>query len=124
MDIESAVAHFNELYFFKEFTYSKNKFRDKNNQELDAADCIVSLDNIMLIFQIKERNISSSTNAVDERKWFENKVKKLAKSQIKDSLKYLANQETIQNRGVTRLFELISERNSKIKHFAHLDRRE
>ena len=103
MDIESAVAHFNELYFFKEFTYSKNKFRDKNNQELDAADCVVSLDNIMLIFQIKERNTSSSTNSVDERKWFENKVKKLAKNQIKDSLKYLANQgvELTNRRGDT-----------------------
>lgn len=89
MNFESIISIFNENYFFKEFTYSRNLFRDNNNNEHEAGDCIVSLDEIMLIFQIKERNLSSVKTANEEIKWFKKKVIILATQQLKDTFHYL-----------------------------------
>ena len=81
-----------KIFFFKEFTYSANKFFHQK-QSLQAGDCIVSLDEILLIFEIKNRNLSAVRSSEEEEKWFYNKVLNHAKKQIKNTLNYLGNND-------------------------------
>ncbi len=67
-EFELMIAAFNENFFFKEFTYSTNKFFHKK-QPLQAGDCIVYLDEILLIFEIKNRNLSAVRSS-EENGWF------------------------------------------------------
>lgn len=85
---EDIVSQINLNVFFKEFTFSKNDFKDLDtNQQLEFADNVVWLDDLFFIYQIKERE-GDSTN---DLKWFENKVLKKAVKQIKSTLKYISN---------------------------------
>ncbi len=83
---ENIISKINSSTFFKEFTYSKNDFKAlDSNQELEFADNVIWLDDLFFIFQIKERE----KGAVDDNKWFQNKVLKKAVQQIKSTLKYI-----------------------------------
>jgi hypothetical protein len=83
---ENIISGINSSTFFKEFTYSKNDFKAlDSNQELEFADNVVWLDDLFFIYQIKERE----QGAVDDKKWFHNKVLKRAVQQIKSTLKYI-----------------------------------
>lgn len=55
INAESFINYLNSQFFFKEFTYFINKFRDANRQEKQVTDCLLWLDDIMVFFQIKER---------------------------------------------------------------------
>ena len=55
INAESLITYVNNQFFFKEFTYSVNKFKDNNKQEKQVTDCLLWLDDIMVFFQIKER---------------------------------------------------------------------
>jgi hypothetical protein len=57
MNIEDQISELNEFYFFREFTYSENKFIKNDGQEVEIADNIVFLDNIFIIYQIKTRKL-------------------------------------------------------------------
>ena len=95
MTFESEIARLNEHFFFKEFTYSKNTFRPHPSTEFELADSIIWLGELAIIFQLKERNISSSTTTENEKTWFEKKVVTLATKQIRDSLAYLDTHQSI-----------------------------
>lgn len=83
---EAYIAKLNSNFFFKEFTYSSNKFKiDEKGQELELADNVVWLDDLLLITQIKERNNSGESNAEN---WFKSKVLRKAVKQIKDTISY------------------------------------
>lgn len=83
---EKYIAELNSNFFFKEFTYSSTKFKfDKKGQELELADNVIWLDNLLLIYQIKERNKSGKSNIEN---WFKNKVLRKAVKQIKDTISY------------------------------------
>ncbi|UCS94355.1 hypothetical protein KZP23_04815 [Echinicola marina] len=83
---EKYIAELNSSFFFKEFTYSSTKFKfDEKGQELELADNVVWLDNLLLISQIKERNDSGNSNIEN---WFKNKVLRKAVKQIKDTISY------------------------------------
>ncbi|MCT4580110.1 MAG: hypothetical protein N4A35_01725 [Flavobacteriales bacterium] len=83
---EAYIAELNSNFFFKEFTFSSNKFKiDEKGQELELADNVVWLDDLLLITQIKERNKSSDSNAEN---WFKSKVLRKAVKQIKDTISY------------------------------------
>jgi len=84
---ENIVSQINSNVFFKEFTFSKNDFKELDtNQKLEFADNVVWLDKLFFIYQIKERD----TNSTDNIKWFENKVLKKAVKQIKSTLNYIS----------------------------------
>lgn len=89
---EHIVTGINSNIFFEEFTFHKNDFYPKDGKK-ELADNILSLDNLLFIIQIKERNKEKSKESVD--KWFNNKVLKKAKNQIKNTLKYLQEYEEI-----------------------------
>lgn len=85
---ETIVAQINSNVFFKEFTFSKNDFKELDtNQKLEFADNVVWLDKLFLIYQIKEQGCDSSS----AKKWFENKVLKKAVKQIKSTLGYISD---------------------------------
>jgi hypothetical protein len=88
-DFESAVGRLNEAYFFREFTFSTNTFKPHPAKELELADKVVWLDDLMILAQIKERYAPQNTTASNERKWFEEEVLKKATRQIRDTLSYL-----------------------------------
>jgi hypothetical protein len=77
------------LLFFEEFVFSRNKFSPPSSSELEFADAVVMLGEVLFIFQIKERSTSPSGNADTERRWFQSKVLRDATKQIRDTLSYL-----------------------------------
>jgi len=91
-NLENHISVINTNVFFKEFTYSKNKFKSPNKQELELADSFVWLGEFLFIFQVKDRH--DSTGGTEEN-WFKNKVLKSAVRQIKDSLRYLSEFDEI-----------------------------
>lgn len=89
MTFQEQIANLNELFFFKEFTFSVTTFRPSASNELELADNVVNIDDLILIYQLKERHAPDDTKPDAEANWFYNKVLKKGKSQIRDTLKYL-----------------------------------
>ena len=81
---EKYISSINSDFFFKEFSFSKNKFKTpQGKEELELADNFVWLDNYLFIIQIKDRNETADSSSL---KWFQNKILKTAVKQIKNSL--------------------------------------
>jgi len=89
MTFEDTVGELNSAYFFREFTYSRNTFRPTPRGELELADKVVWLDDLLIVSQIKERNAPVGTAPDRERRWFADEVLKKATRQIRDTLGYL-----------------------------------
>ncbi|MBU1098514.1 MAG: hypothetical protein KKB34_18700 [Bacteroidetes bacterium] len=90
---EKIVAFINTNVFFKEFSFSRNEFTAPDGKsELQLADNVIWLDNILFIYQIKDRNVEADG---DEVKWFVNKVQKKAVKQIKGTLEYFNDYKNI-----------------------------
>jgi hypothetical protein len=99
---EEAVGRLNALYFFNEFTFSTNTFKPNPADELELADKVVWLDDLLILSQIKERNAPQDTTAAKKEKWFREEVLKHATRQIRNTLTYLTtypNIELCNNRG-------------------------
>jgi hypothetical protein len=95
MSFEEDIARLNQYYFFREFTFSKNTFRPTPTEEVELADNVIWLDNILNIYQLKERQAPNNTNSEKEQRWFEQKVLGKATRQIRDTLNYLHNHRDI-----------------------------
>ena len=89
MTLEDQVSALNEHFFFKEFTYSDNTFSPRPSTELELADSIIWIDDMLIVFQLKGRQISSTTSPDRERSWFHRKVVSLGTKQIRDTVNYL-----------------------------------
>ncbi|MCI0564160.1 MAG: hypothetical protein MN733_37270, partial [Nitrososphaera sp.] len=96
MSFEDEIAQLNEHFFFREFTYSKNTFRPSPTAEAELADSILWLGDVVVAFQLKERNISGATTAEEESRWFERKVLSRGTQQIRDTLTYLRSHDVIE----------------------------
>jgi hypothetical protein len=102
MSFEDTIGQVNAGYFFREFTFSTNTFKPGPNAQLELADEVVWLDNLLIVSQIKERQAPADTTAENERKWFADEVTKKATRQIRDTLRYLKTYPHIEvsnNRG-------------------------
>lgn len=95
MTFEKQISNLNEFFFFREFTYTKNRFKRDDGQEVEVADNIICLEDIFIIFQMKERNLSDSDTKSAEDNWFEKKVQRKATKQIRDTIKYLNDYDEI-----------------------------
>lgn len=96
MGQEENIAHLNQDFFLREFTYSNTKFRAGSGQELELCDGAVWLDDLLILFQAKSRNRNDATADVEtESKWFKSKVGKKAVNQLADSVRYLTNEKTL-----------------------------
>lgn len=92
--LEQYTSELNSNVFFREFSFARNNFSPKPKEELEFADHVVWLDDLLFVFQCKERNISES-NSDDEKRWFNNKVVRKATKQIRNTLGYLIDYKEI-----------------------------
>ena len=95
MTFAETLADLNEWHFFKEFVYSKNTFRPAPNQELELADNVLWLGDLLLAFQLKEREQPPDAAGDAERKWFQKKVLDQATRQVRDTVRYLHEHRSI-----------------------------
>ncbi|OAE49184.1 hypothetical protein [Agrobacterium tumefaciens] len=94
MTLEEFTAQLNGSTFWKEFTFSQNQFSPRPGEEMELADNIVWLGETAFVIQMKERE-QPTDNADVERRWFKNKVRGKAISQVKDSIGFLREHESI-----------------------------
>ena len=71
MGFEEDIAGLNEFFFFREFTFSKNTFRPKPHAEVEFADNVIWLDDLAILYQLKERNAPTTTTPEKEKKWLD-----------------------------------------------------
>jgi hypothetical protein len=90
------LAALNEWHFFREFVYSRATFRPLPGHEVELADNLVCLGDILIAYQLKERERVSGSDAGMERRWFKNKVLGKATRQIRDTVKYLRDHEAVE----------------------------
>jgi hypothetical protein len=93
--LEQYTSELNSNAFFREFSFAKNKFSPKPKEELEFADHVVWLDDLLLVFQCKERNMSKNTTTENEEKWFNKNVVSEATRQIRNTLGYLRDYKDI-----------------------------
>ena len=98
MTFEGDIAGLNEHFFFEEFTYSTNTFRPGASTELELADSIIWLDDMLVVFQLKERGKIGKTSPDREARCFERKVIGRGTKQIRDSVEYLDAHRSIRLR--------------------------
>lgn len=96
MPFADELAALNEWYFFREFTYSRNTFQPPSNQEVELADNLIWLGDLLIAYQLKEREVVPGANAETEKRWFVRKVLKLATRQVRDTLGYLNGTKRIE----------------------------
>lgn len=95
MSLEKYLSDLNEFFFFKEFTYTKNLFRKKDGQEIEVADNILAIDDLYIVFQLKERDEGIDSTPEEDEKWFEKKVIKKATKQIRDTIGYFKDYDDV-----------------------------
>jgi hypothetical protein len=89
MAFADELAALNEWHFFREFTYSKTTFRPAPSQKVELADAIIWIGDLLVVYQLKEREAQSDTTVEAEKRWFERKVLRQATGQVRDTLAYL-----------------------------------
>ena len=90
---EKLLSSFSENYFYKELVYADLKFTPTGGTEIELADLIINLEDIILAIQLKERNEKDRTQDKNiEEKWLKKKCKK-AKEQIKDTISYITSEK-------------------------------
>lgn len=83
MKLEDEITEINQDFFLKEFSFSKNEFTPSQSSELQFSDHVIWLDDLLITFQIKERNISRIHSKETEISWFRKKVIGKAIEQIR-----------------------------------------
>lgn len=96
MKFEGALGKLNESYFFREFTFSSNTFKPDRRTELELADAVVWLDDLLIAVQVKERYATFGATLADEENWFRNEVLGKAVTQIGNTLRYLQAYDSIE----------------------------
>jgi hypothetical protein len=90
VDIQSFISkELHSLLFLEEFVFARNKFNPTASSEVELADAVVLLGDVLLIYQIKERSLADAGDTDAERRWFESKVCRKATKQIRNTLHYL-----------------------------------
>ncbi|MCR9061656.1 MAG: hypothetical protein NXI02_30310 [Rhodobacteraceae bacterium] len=95
MTFEAEIAQLNEFFFFREFSYSQTTFRPTPEDEVELSDHVLWIDDLVVVYQLKERTIEEQTTADAEQKWYERKVLGSATKQIRDTVTYLEAHEHI-----------------------------
>ena len=126
---EKLLGSFSENYFYKELVYADLKFTPIGGTEIELADLIINLEDIILAIQLKERNKKDRTQDKNiEEKWLKKKCKK-AKEQIKDTISYITSEKVsfINARGKKTIINpsaevvpLVVFENNSISEYEHL----
>jgi hypothetical protein len=99
MAFEDDFAALQEYYYFREFTFSHTTFRPSPTDEVELADNVIWLGDLLILFQLKQRESPPQTTGQQEHDWFQRKVLKHATKQVRDTLSYLHTHDriTLQN---------------------------
>lgn len=95
MIAEEFLSGINANIFLREFSFNKNKFNLNPQEEVQFADHVIWIDDLLLIFQLKERESDIDSTNTNDARWFKKKVLGKATKQIRDSLNYLNKQNNI-----------------------------
>ena len=95
---EKLHSQLSENIYYKEFSFSKTDFTPTPGAKKEFADHVTWLDDLLIIYQLKERKPGETYSANSEGKWFENKVIKKAVKQVKDTLSFLEDNNEIELR--------------------------
>ncbi len=88
---EQLLSAFSEDYFFKELVIDELKFTPEGSTEMEVADLLINLGNIIIAIQLKSRNAEDKTgNSILESKWLQKKCK-IAKGQVKETLQFISS---------------------------------
>lgn len=93
-DSEKQINKINGVCFFKEFTFETNTIPQEAGAA-ELADSFILLDELVFVFQLKERNLKGETTTETEKNWFDKKVIIAASKQIRDSLRYIDTMSSI-----------------------------
>ncbi|MHB8967464.1 MAG: hypothetical protein ACYC5A_02600 [Thermoleophilia bacterium] len=91
---EIILASINQNIFFSEFSFAKNKFTPQGGSEVEFADHVIKIDDLMMVYQAKQRNRVDGS-AENEEKWFKKEVLGTAAKQVRDTAEYLESNEEI-----------------------------
>ena len=96
MSLEKTIAAGNADIFLREFTFSNTKFKRSDGQQVEFCDGAVWIDDLLILFQLKERNPEFATeDPKKEAHWFNKKVEKIAVGQFADTLNYLETEKQL-----------------------------
>lgn len=84
---EKLTSMIAEKFFLPQYIYT-DVYVKTGKQENEFCDCLLEFDSVYVIIQIKERG--TKTKVTDEE-WFEKKVVKRAKEQLRDTLAFYAD---------------------------------
>jgi len=82
---EQLVAEINEDVFFREFSFADTRFATTSHTEVELADHVIWIDDLLVIFQIKERGAAGTNDGA----WFRHEVLNRGTRQVRDTLNYI-----------------------------------
>jgi len=96
---EKSVAYVNKNHFLQEFTYSMPLFLAQDRCEHEFADSVMWIDNLLVLIQIKERNLSAVIgDPANERSWYLRNVLKKRVTQLARTHDYLKSGQPLELR--------------------------
>lgn len=127
---EEILSAFSKMYFYNELVQDELKFTPIGHTEVELADMIVNLGEVILAIQLKARDENEQTDDITkEMKWLDSKSKK-AKKQVKDTIEYITNREGLRfkngrNQFITinpeaKIIPLVVFMNKKIEMYPHV----
>ncbi len=88
--LEGLTAELNKSVFYREFSFSKNEFVAVSPGEAkEFADHVVWIDDLLMIYQLKQREATDVADEEVERVWFKKRVLGDATRQVRDTLRFL-----------------------------------
>lgn len=90
--LEGQIAETNADFFLREFSFSQTEIKVPNRTQVELADHVIFIDNVIVIFQLKERN-EETTESKKEISWYQSKILNKAVKQIKDTISYLQKEK-------------------------------
>ncbi|HCU11298.1 MAG TPA: hypothetical protein DGB72_04135 [Gemmatimonadetes bacterium] len=88
--LEEFVAQLNASIFLAEFAFPGSELTIRGQGKVEVADHLVLLDDLGIIFQLKERDAAASSAKAELNKWFANKVRKKAVAQVRSTRELLS----------------------------------
>ena len=83
--LEEFVAEINRGIYYREFSFTKNSFTPLPGHTKEFADHVIWIDDLVMLFQIKERTKADDNEAAAAR-WFQSKVIGSGTRQVRDTL--------------------------------------
>lgn len=86
--LSAFIASLNANVFLREFSFARTRFTPPRKTEVELADHVVRLGDLLFLYQLKERD-AVATGGVDA--WIRNKVLKKATKQIRSTMTLLGS---------------------------------